>query len=320
MQNTKILILGLMVTSLLASCASQRGNINSSQPKLAGSKLAQPMLSSFKIPATCSAELLRPAVFREEPLKVLVYDGSASYTNIPAELSWSETKIQVEPARYAHETEAAEYETIEDVMEIERARSELYASPAKYKATLREVLVKPEHRRWQPGCLASPTKTCLEKVSAAFTQLKTEVVQAPAQISQRDIPAKKITITRKKLIKAGKGRGEILPARYETIKRYRVSKPWKIISNLVPSRYETLMVQRKLRDEQILKMPVICPNALSTEQITQIQQALIQNGQRLSISGRLDLNTLTALHAFQVEHQLLVGAITLETLRNLGLT
>lgn len=308
-----------MITSLLTGCASQGELINLTHTPSARSKQDLTIPTRPRLPTHCSAELLRPAVFREEPLKVLVYDGSANYTNVPAEMTWHESKIQVEPARYAQETEAAEYEILEDRIEVERARSELYASPARYKTSVREVLVKPEHQSWQSGCLATAAKTCLEKIPATFTQLTTETIQEPAQIRQRNIPAKTITIQRKKLIKAGKGSGDILPARYATIRRYRVSKPWKIISSLVPARYETLMVQRKRRDEQILTLPVVCPNTLNTEQITQIQKALLQHGQNLKLSGSLDTHTLQALLAFQVEHQLFVGAITLETLRKLGL-
>lgn len=318
MQNTKILILGLMTTSLLAGCASQREIFNLSLNSTP-SKLAPAINSNLRISANCSAELLRPAVFREESIKVLVYDGSTHYLNIPAEMTWHETKIQVEPARYAQETEAAEYEEIEVPIEVERARSELYASAAKYKTTIREVLVKPAHQRWRLGCLATEQTNCIEKQPAAFTKLTTQVIREPAQIHQRNLPTKTIILKRKKLIKAGQGKGEILPARYENIKQYRVSKPWKIISSLVPSQYKTLTINRKLRDEQIFTLPVICPTALSAEQITQIQQALLQNGQALQLSGRLDTTTIQALHTFQIENKLIVGAITLETLRKLGL-
>ena len=308
-----------MITSLLTGCASQGELINLTHTPSARSKQDLTIPTRPRLPTHCSAELLRPAVFREEPLKVLVYDGSANYTNVPAELTWHESKLQVEPARYAQETEAAEYEIIEERIEVERVRSELYATPAKYKTSTREVLVKPEHRRWRSGCLATASNSCHEKIPATFTQIITETIQEPAQIRQRNIPAKTITIKRKKLIKAGKGSGEILPARYTFIKRYRISKPWKIISSLVPARYETLMVQRKRRDEQILTLPVVCPTTLNREQITQIQKALLQHGQNLQLSGNLDSHTLQALHAFQVEYQLAVGAITLETLRKLGL-
>lgn len=315
MQNIKTLILGLITLSLLASCASQGELLNLANSKLTRPNTVQSSKPIIKIAFQCSTKLLRPAVFREEPLKVLVYDGSANYSNIPAEMVWHETKIQVEPARYAQETKAAEYEEIQDLIEVERTRSELYASPAKYKSVVREVLTKPHYQRWKAGCLATANESCLEHVAAELTKMSTQVVHEPAQISQRSIPAKIIAIKRKKLIKPGQGIGEILPARYATIKLRLVSKPWKITSSLVPSKYETLTIHRKLRDEQVVSMPVVCAEALSAEHIIQIQQALLQNGQTLTVSG----STINAIHSFQAENKLAIGAITLETLRKLGL-
>lgn len=317
MQNTKTIILGLIITPLLISCTNQGealGVITTNS-----SKAAPSVATSATIPTQCSAQLLRPAVLREETTKVLVYDGSASYTNIPAEVVWNETTIQVEPARYAQETEPAQYEEIEEVIETERARSELYASQAEYQTVVREILITPEHKRWKTGCMATPTNSCLETVQAEFAKISTQIIKEPAQIKQRSIPAKTIKLKRKKLLKAGKGMGKPLPARYEKVKIVRVSKPWKVISSLVPPQYETISSIRKLRDEQLLTMPIACPDALTTPQIQQIQMALMQNGQALTLSGVLDTATINAIHTFQAANRLAIGGISRETLRKLGL-
>lgn len=318
MHNTNTILLGLMISLLLASCTNQSNKLNPADLPTSKKTIPTEDKLANTIPTTCSTELLRPAVFREEPLKVLVYDSSASFSNIPAEVVWSEIKIQVEPARYAQETEPAQYEEFEDVIEIERSRSELYATPAKYQQVIREITIQPEYKRWKEGCLASTTSACTETVAANLAKVP-HIIQAPAQINQRRIPSQTLKIKRKKLLKAGKGLEPILPARYETVKLWRVSKPWKIISSLVAAQYETIMIQRKLRDTQAVTMPTACTAALTSQQISQIQQALLEQGQSLAISGRLDTTTILALHAFQAAHQLAVGGVSLETLRKLGL-
>lgn len=85
MQNTKTIILGLITTLLLASCTIQ-GEAWTTTNSSSVQKTALEPIKAI-IPTQCSAELLRTAVFREESTKVLVYDGSASYSNIPAELT-----------------------------------------------------------------------------------------------------------------------------------------------------------------------------------------------------------------------------------------
>lgn len=319
MQNTITLIFGLFISLLLTGCLNQGHPFKTATASMGQIQPAQ-LNSKQLIPTQCSAELLRPALFREEPLKILVYAGSASYSNIPAEMVWNETKIQVEPSRYAQETEPAQYEEIEETLEVERARSELYATPAQYQKVIRELTIKPEHKRWKLACLANTHLSCLETVEAELVKTPTEVITEPAQIHQRSIPTKTLKIKRKIIIKPGKGIGTILPPRYETVKILRVNKPWKIISSVVPAQYETIPVQRKLRDDQILTMPIACTDALSPTQIRQIQQALLQAGQNLKLSGALDAATIKALHAFQAANQLAIGGLSLETLRKLGLT
>jgi hypothetical protein len=318
MQNIQTIILGLLSAIFVSGCAGPREFL-SPRPAPVEQKSSINSYQAVLIPSKCSAEVLRPAIFRDEPLKVLVYDGSASYSNIPAEMVWNETRIQVEPARYEQEIEPAQYEEIEEVIETERARSELYAEPAKYKTVVREILIKPEHKRWKEGCLASSNTQCIETIPAEYNKIPTEVIEHPALIHQRTIPAKTIKLKRKKLIKAGKGLGQPLPARYETVRINRITKPWKIISSLVQAQYDTLTTTRKLRDEQVLTMPAACTETLSKTQILQLQRALNDHGHSTPLSGVLDESTVQALQAFQLDNKLAVGAITLETLRKLGL-
>ncbi len=320
MQNTITLILGILTSSFLVGCLNQGNSFKPTHTVVSVSQ-SSPFDPTKAILTQCSAELFRPAVFREEPFKVLIYDGSASYSNIPAEMAQSETKIQVEPSRHAEETEPAQYAEVEETIEVERARSELYATPAQYQKVIREILIKPEHKQWKSACLASSnSSSCLETIHAERVKIPTQVIIEPAQIHQRSLPAKTIKIKRKKLIKAGKGSGSTLPARYTTVKLMRVIKPWKIISSLVPTQYETISIQRKLRDEQVSMMPIACTDTLKPEQIRLIQQALLQAGQSLSLSGVLDTSTIAALHTFQAANQLAIGGLSLETLRKLGLT
>lgn len=316
MQNTKTIILGLITTSLLASCAIQGEAWTTTNSNSVQRTALKPIKAI--IPTQCSAELLRAAVFREESTKVLVYDGSASYSNIPAQLVWNETRVQVEPARYLQETVPAQYEEIEDIIEIERARSELHASAATYHTVIREILVRPEHKRWKTGCLTT-ADNCIETVAAEFVKIPTQIIKEPAQIKQLSIPTRTIKLKRKKLLKAGKGIGQPLPARYEMVKISRVSKPWKVLSSLVAPQYDTVTTNRKLRAEQLVSMPTVCTDHLNTEQIRQIQLALHQKGYALTLSGRLDPATIAAIHTFQAANQLAIGAISRETLRKLGL-
>lgn len=326
MRNPNLFLPGLTACILLAGCAAHTdiANITSHSTAAAPTEQLQKANASgatggvAAIPAACSAPALRPAIFRPEEKRILVYDGSPEYRNIPAETAFNEITLQVEPAHFQDETVPAEYKEVTETIEVERERSELYATPAEYRTLVREILLRAEHARWKQGCVSENSADCIEQVPAEYEKVTTQMVALPARTYQRRIPAKSVQIKRKILIKPGKGVGIPVPARYETIRRTHVTKPWRIETTQVPSRYTTLTVYRTLREGKVMTMPVVCDMA-SAAHIRQIQQQLQANGYNVPLSGTLDSMTRAAVLQFQQDNGLALGGITLETLRKLGL-
>ncbi len=271
-----------------------------------------------KFSLSCQAMVMKPALFRQAYQQVMVFDGSPEYINIPAKLGWDERKIQIIPARHRYETVAAIYEDRVETIEVVRERTELRAIPATYYQTQRNVKTQAAHSRWKANCIGSLAE-CIEYVPDKYRTLMVQGINIPARIEQVRMPAKTIQIPRKVLVRAGRGTGKPLAAQYITVRLQHVDKPWEIRTSQRPSRYERVSINKLIHPSQIVETAVVCEESLSPTLITRLQQALRQQHIKLPISRQWDQNTRRALLAFQQQHALPTGGITLETLRKLEL-
>lgn len=284
--------------------------------------LGMALFFSFQTQASfltaCRAEVLQPAKFQPRDKQVLVFDSSPLYTNIPTEIAWRDVLVQIEPARHEQETVPAIYDEISETIEIERARTELHAEPATYKQTTRRVKMQDAYQRWRPNCVADAA-SCLETVPDQYDDIPVQLVENPARISQKSLPAKTIKVQRKVLKQAGKGNGITIPARYQTVQVAYVARPWQIKAEFRPAQYRTIQVQTKIRAEKLVTLPSVCADQLEAEQVQALQNALKQQGYAAPMTGNYDTATQKALIQFQQDQQIAVGALTNETLRKLGL-
>ncbi len=274
------------------------------------------------IPLACAATLLRPAKFIAHSERVPVFEPTPEFENIPAVVDWGIKRIQLEPARFTHETVPAQYRKETEKVLVLRERHELRGIPAIYKTTDRPVTMGPAHVRWKNNCANRQNPiACFENVPAETRILKQQTIDIPNRIIQKHLPAEVMEITKKILVKPGQGTGPIIPARYIDIKVGKVKRVWTIKSvynTYTKPRYTTVQVQIKSREDQIRKFPVLCDD-VSPAYIRKVQQRLKRKGFPASTTGRLDQQSMKALIQFQQANDLFIGAVSPETLEKLGL-
>lgn len=274
------------------------------------------------IPLACSAPLLRPAKFTTGNERILVFEPAPEFENIPAVIDWGIKRIQVEPARFTHETVPAQYREETEKVLVLRERNELQGIPAVYKTIDRPVTIVPAHTRWKADCTdAENPLTCFEQVPAKTRVLQKQIIDIPNRIVQKRLPEQVMEVTKKILVKPGRGTGPVIPARYLDVKVGKVTRVWEIKSvykSYTRPRYETVQVQTRSREEQIREFPVVCHDAAPVH-IRKLQQQLQRKGFPARLSGRLDSQSLKALTQFQQANDLFVGAAGSETLEKLGL-
>lgn len=284
-------------------------------------RTAEKVTAKSGISLACQAEVLRPAIFTPHREVIPIFEPAPEYKNTPAKIEWGSKRIQVAPARMSNETVPAQYQEVTETVTVLRERTELKGIPAVYKTIDRPVTIKPAHTAWKPGCVPQNRPAdCFVPVAKQSRTLQQQIVDIPAKIVQKRLPAKTITIKKKVLIKPGQGTGKLIPPRYRDVKVGRVSQVWQVNATKPHARYEVVQVQKQERPEQIKQAATLCMNNTSpSEQVKLIQRRLQQRGLPLTISGNFDRQTWLALTQFQRANDLFIGAVTAETLNKLGL-
>lgn len=275
--------------------------------------------------AVCQVQVIVPARFQAASEKIVTREASPDFSSTPVQLGYGEKKVKVSDAYVEYEIIPARFEEVSEEVEIERERVEIESLPATYRTETKHLKVKDSSVQWNPTCPPVTDGTnippnCLLETPAEYRDITRELVEMPARTVKKTIPGKTKTITRKVLVEPAKVVRKEIPAVYETVQLSRVDQPAEVSTIPGQEQSETIAVQRKVQPERFLSMPALCENALDSDAISLIQQALQQQGYYAGTpDGRLDIKTRTALTRFQQENQLASGAITLATLQKLKL-
>lgn len=312
-------LVALITPSFLTGCTTTH-SISSPAPQgdkhvSASPKQTNTISSTMR---SCPAQVLTPAKFQNQQKRELIYKGGFRYENIPATIAWGEKRIQVEPARHAREITPAEYRTVTETVETLRERYELRTTPAQYKTETKRVKIKDAYLRWRPGCQGD-IQQCATPVSAEYTYLKRQLIDVPATTKRVYLPSETVQVERKILVKAGTGTGGVIPAKYRTIKVGRVTSPWQVKTTQEANRYQTLDTLTLVHPQKMTTRHAVCDGQMQPHHIQGLQTALQNAGITVSITSKLDAQTNAAITHYQEKHQLASGALTLETLKHLGL-
>lgn len=316
-------LVALVTPAFLAGCTNTH-SVSSPTPRTTTTDIGSGSSAQTKPSAatyytrTCPAKVLSPAKFQQQKKKELIYQGGFRYENIPANIAWGETRIQTEPARHAREITPAEYRTVTETVETLRERYELRTTPAQYTTETKRVKTKDASLRWRPGCQGK-AEQCAMPVPAEYTYVKRQLLAVPATTKRVYLPSETVQVKRKVLVKPGTGSGGIIPAQYRTVKVGRVISPWQVKTVQDANRYHTIDKQTLIHPQRILTRHAVCDEQMQPGHIQQLQTTLQQAGIAVSITGKMDAQTHTAITHYQEKHQLASGALTIETLEHLGL-
>ena len=182
------------------------------------------------------------------------------------------------------------------------------------------------------------------------------VIDTKASFEIREIPAQYETVQEQVLVREGTTVYKSVPAVYKTVPekieiepgltktvmKQVLVEPAKIFEEQIEPQYQTVEVQRlvaparqerieipatyKIVDRRIAKggteewVPILCESNASPQKISEIQTALNAAGHSLIVDGKFGPQTFAAMKAYQLEQGLLVGVLTLSTVKHLGVT
>ena len=270
----------------------------------------------------CHALVNVPAKLVSKVEKIPSQEAGETLEVIPARYEWIEKQIPVTEEEKTVEVIPATYKTIKEQIVVEQERKEYEVIPAKYEKVSKKVMVKPAMRVWRKSAsgaasLAGEVMRLIEVSAEYKTIVKTEMVSG-SQVREIVIPAKYATIEKKVIDKPAATREVIIPAEYKTI---RIKE---LVSESKQVRKATQPVMTKITRYEIIQpaelswQRVPCDSDLNEVNIIAIQKVLKATGYRVVVDGKFGKGSREALEKFQDSKGLAKGAITLETMKALG--
>lgn len=247
-----------------------------------------------------------PAEFRRGIKQVVTKEGTKTYRVIPPTYKEVTERVLVRPETKRLVVEPAVYEEVEEEVVLEEARTEL--------------------------------RPCRTSGAAAYAGTTSAVGFCAVEIPAR---TEKVKVTR--LVKPETTREEVIPAEYKTITRRVVDKPAQVIPVTTDDEINTLEVSELVAPPQARKVEIpaetvsvnvqkyegkprivarqaVCDRDLTRDMVRELQEKLAALGYEPGeLDGLPGPNTMSALSAYQVDHGLASGAITIETMEHLGL-
>ncbi len=273
-------------------------------------------------PGQCHALVNVPAKLASRVDEVVAKEAGETLEIQPAKYEWIEEKVLIAEEEKGIEVIPATYKTVEEQVMVEPERKKYEVIPARYEEVTEEVMVKPAMRVWKKSTGGA----------AALTGEVMRLIEVPAEYK---------TITKQKMVKGPEVREQVEPAKFATIKKKVIEKPASTRTVVVPAEYKTIRIKKKVADHKEVRTPteavmkkitknevvspaelswqrVPCDNDLSEANIIAIQKGLKAAGYDVTPDGKFGKGSRDALEKFQERRGLAKGAITIETMKALG--
>ncbi len=274
------------------------------------------------VPGQCHALVNVPAKLASEVQELPSQEAGETLEITPAKYEWVEKQVPITEEEKTVEVVPATYKTVEEKIVVEPERKEYEVIPAQYEEVSEKVMVKPAMRVWR-------------KSTNSAASLVGEVMRLI------EVPAEYATITKKKLVSGPQVREVIIPAEYATVKKKVIDTPATTREVIIPAEYKTIRVKQLVAEAKEIRTPtaavmqkvnryqvvqpaqlkwqrVPCDSDLSEANIIAIQKGLKAAGYKVTPDGKFGRGSREALAKFQESKGLAKGAITLETMKALG--
>ncbi len=278
-------------------------------------------------PGECYARVLIPAKYKIVTEKVLVKEPSERIEVIPAKYKWVTKKVLVKEATTKLVTIPPVYETVHEKLLVKPESEKIITVPPVYETVTEKVLVKPAQTVWKKGRGpiekvdgATGEIMCLVEIPAVYKTITKRVLKTPATTKRVKVPAvyKKVT---KRVVKTPATTKTVpVPAVYKTVRVKELVSPAKIKKIPIPAQYQTVTKKVKVSDATLKWQPILCKTNFNTDLIKALQKALAKRGfDPGPIDGVYGWRTKAAVNRFQKANSLSTGALTIETLKALGI-
>jgi len=278
----------------------------------------------------CYAKCKTPDIYETFTRKVLVEEAYVKTTPVPAVYETVEKKVMVTEGGINYRTVPATYKTVTDKKMVEAEQTIVNIIPATYETRTRKVLVSEETGKWvkkkkDPNCFSDNPEDCLiacyEKIPAVYKTETYDVMLTPEKTVEKVIPAVYKTISKEVVDTPEKVVEMPYDPIYKTVKEKVMVSPETVKEEAIAAVYKEVF-EKKLAEQggYTVWTEILCANKTSASTIRKLQRALRAEGYSIGVvDGVLGTRTQTSLKQFQLDNELPVGNLNMETLEALGI-
>jgi hypothetical protein len=198
--------------------------------------------------------------------------------------------------------------------------------PPAFATVDEEILVKEAHTTWKVGRgpieridTATGEIMCRVDVPAEYANVEKTVVETPVAITEVEAPAEYVTVEKQVVVEPARTVEVEVPAEYRTVEVQRLVAPAETVRTKVPAEYDVVERTVKVSDGHLEWRSILCETNTTPDVIRRLQTALGEAGYDAGpVDGSLGYMTRRAVEAFQRDHDLPTGELTMETLDALG--
>ncbi len=278
----------------------------------------------------CYAKCKTPDIYETFTRKVLVEEAYVKTTPIPAVYEEVEKEVMVAEGGVNYKTIPATYKTITEKELVEAEQTIVNIIPATYETRTRQILVSEETGKWvkkkkDPNCFSENPEDCLiacyEKIPAVYKTETYDVMLTPEKTVEKIIPAVYKTITKEVVDTPEKIVEMPYDPIYKTIKEKVMVSTETVKEETIPAVYKEV-TEKKLakKGDYTFWTEILCANKTSASTIRKLQRALRAEGYSIgAVDGVLGTRTQVSLKQFQIDNELPIGNLNMETLKALGI-
>lgn len=275
----------------------------------------------------CYAKVLVPEQYEIKELKQLVKEAETKIEVIPETYKVIDKKVVIREESSKLVTVPATYKTIKETIMVEPEKTTITTIPATYKNVSEKILIKPAYSAWKKGRgeiekvdNSTGEILCLVEVPAVYKTITKEVIDTPSYTKEVKIPAVYKTIERKVVDTPASTKEVKIPAICKMVPTRVVDTKAKEVKTVSPAIYTMVPTKVKIADSYFKWQSILCETNTTKELISKLQESLkMKNYNITKINGLYDKDTKAAIKAYQKDNKLNEGALTLETLKSLGL-
>lgn len=315
MNKTKLFILLSLATATVASTQDNSPVGLISQPAIPAAPAATA--------GQCHALVNVPAKLASVVEEVVSQEAGEQLDVTPAEYEWVEKQIPVSEEERTIEIIPATYKTIQEQIIVEPERKEFEVIPAQYEEVREKIIVKPAMRVWRKsrGGAASLSGEVMRliEVPAEYKVITKKRMVTPPQIREVVKPAETAMIEKKVIDQPASTREIIIPAEYKTIRVKQLVAPAKELRSPTQPVLQKVTKQEIVTNAELKWQRVPCDNDLNEANVIAIQKGLRAAGYDITADGKFGKGSQEALEKYQESKGLAKGAITIETMKSLGI-